>query len=100
MSLGFQRAGFSIMSAFDSWQPAVETYRQNFDHPIELQELNSETSLPNADIIIGGPPCQGFSSAGMRKKGDERNTLVSVFSELVLKSMPKVFVFENVEGLT
>ena len=44
------------------------------------------------------PPCQGFSSAGRRREKDERNSLVSVFAELVAKTRPKAFVFENVEG--
>jgi len=98
LSLGFEQAGFEVISAYDSWLPAVETYRQNFSHHIELCELGSDTELPAADVIIGGPPCQGFSSAGLRRTGDERNTLISIFSKLIQRFKPKAFVFENVEG--
>lgn len=98
LSLGFQEAGFQIVSAFDSWLPAVETYRRNFTHPIEHREIGPLSELPLADVIIGGPPCQGFSSAGLRRQGDHRNTLISVFSGLVERLRPRAFVFENVEG--
>jgi DNA (cytosine-5)-methyltransferase 1 len=54
--------------------------------------------LPPADVFIGGPPCQGFSSAGQRRADDERNSLVAEFAELVARHRPKAFVFENVEG--
>lgn len=98
LSLGFDQAGFEIVSAYDSWFPAVETYRLNFSHPIVQCKLSPSTELETADVIIGGPPCQGFSSAGLRRAGDDRNTLISVFSSLIQRVKPKVFVFENVEG--
>lgn len=98
LTLGFEQAGFEVISAYDSWLPAVETYRLNFSHPITQCELSPLTELPAVDVIIGGPPCQGFSSAGLRRVGDDRNTLVSVFSQLVQMVRPKAFVFENVEG--
>ena len=49
-------------------------------------------------VIAGGPPCQGFSSAGMRRTGDKRNTLVACFAQIVTRKRPRAFVFENVEG--
>jgi len=98
LTLGFEQAGFEVISAYDSWLPAVETYRLNFSHPITQCELSPLTELRAVDVIIGGPPCQGFSSAGLRRVGDDRNTLVSVFSQLVQMVRPKAFVFENVEG--
>ena len=55
--------------------------------------------FPRPTVIVGGPPCQGFSSAGMRLAGDNRNTLVSVFAQLVARVRPPAFVFENVEGI-
>src|SRR5262249_1410791 len=51
-----------------------------------------------ANVIVGGPPCQGFSSAGLRRPDDERNSLVRVFSRLVARAKPLAFMFENVEG--
>jgi DNA (cytosine-5)-methyltransferase 1 len=98
LSLGFVRAGFSIAASFDNWNPAVETYRSNFGDHISCLDVTEGLDLPDATVIAGGPPCQGFSSAGMRREGDVRNTLVQVFSQLVAKHRPAAFVFENVEG--
>jgi DNA (cytosine-5)-methyltransferase 1 len=97
-SQAFQDAGFEIVQSFDHWKPAVATYRENFKHDIQSCEISSQLDLPSADVIIGGPPCQGFSSAGLRKQGDQRNSLVEVFSSLIVKHLPTAFVFENVEG--
>lgn len=98
LSLGFEEVGFRVLSAYDSWLPAVESYRRNFTHPITHGELSPSTKLPSADVIMGGPPCQGFSSAGLRREGDHRNTLISVFVAMILQVRPRAFVFENVEG--
>lgn len=97
-SHAFQDAGFEIVQSFDHWKPAVATYRANFKHDIQSCEISPLLDLPKADVIIGGPPCQGFSSAGLRKQGDKRNSLVEVFSSLIVKHLPTAFVFENVEG--
>lgn len=72
LSLGFKNAGFDVVSAFEYWQPAIEVYKQNFDHPIFLQDLTKEEESIkkikpfSPDLIMGGPPCQDFSSAGKR----------------------------------
>lgn len=98
LSLGFKNAGFQTLCAFDHNQAAVETFRQNVGGDVECTEIDTHIALPRPDVIIGGPPCQGFSSAGTRQKGDRRNTLVSVFAETVARVKPHAFVFENVEG--
>jgi DNA (cytosine-5)-methyltransferase 1 len=98
MTLGFIRAGWQPIAAFDDWSPAVETYRANFGDHITEASISDSTDLPDADVVIGGPPCQGFSSAGTRRAQDERNTLVGIFAKLVARNRPKAFVFENVEG--
>lgn len=98
LSLGFQMAGFDIIYAADNWEPAIRTYCTNFDHGAELVSLTWDIELPRADMFIGGPPCQGFSSAGTRKPGDTRNTFVAVFAHLVATHRPTAFLFENVEG--
>lgn len=98
LSLGFKKAGFEIVTSYDNWKPAAETYRENFSHTPRLVELDENCDLPQATVIIGGPPCQGFSSAGRRHASDERNTLIRVFSLLVARHKPLAFVFENVEG--
>ena len=55
-------------------------------------------SLPECDLIVGGPPCQGFSSAGLRQQHDARNSLVRDYSSIIAECRPKAFIFENVEG--
>lgn len=98
LSLGFQRAGFICVQAIDHDEAAATTYRANFSHPLCVEEITEQTTLVPADVILGGPPCQGFSSAGMRRKHDRRNTLVRVFADLIAQQRPNAFVFENVEG--
>lgn len=98
LSLGFARAGFKTVAAFDSWKPAVDTFNKNFHHKAHLSDLTCYSKLPSATVIVGGPPCQGFSSAGRRLPNDNRNTLVRVFARLIASQRPLAFVFENVEG--
>ena len=98
LSLGFRQAGFETVIAADLHDAAVETYRANLGRHAINHDLSHLISLPEADVIVGGPPCQGFSSAGMRKPGDARNTLVSAFASHVVHYRPLAFVFENVEG--
>jgi DNA (cytosine-5)-methyltransferase 1 len=102
MSLGFQGAGFKIAAAYEYWKPAVETYRLNFlDHPVFELDLNDSASIEHVrgfepDIIIGGPPCQDFSSAGHRDETLGRADLTVKFIELVIGNLPRAFVMENV----
>src|SRR5437867_4425290 len=77
LSLGLQQAGFNVIFAADRWRAAIETYRENLGAHVVAAEIDERTELPAADVLVGGPPCQGFSSAGLRKAGDDRNTLVS-----------------------
>ncbi len=101
LSLGFKRAGFDIVGSFDSWEKAVEVYRDNFKHPSFVADLSdSEAVIPqifklNPDLIIGGPPCQDFSQAGNRNEGGRAN-LTHVFSKIVAELSPEMFVMENV----
>jgi len=98
LSLGFCRAGIRPIHAIDHWKPAVDTYRSNLGDHVVLEEITEDTVLPESTLIAGGPPCQGFSSAGRRNGDDKRNTLVTAFAQLVVKHKPTAFVFENVEG--
>jgi DNA (cytosine-5)-methyltransferase 1 len=98
LSLGLQQAGFAIRAAFDNWLPAVKTYRLNFQDHVSCVDITEDLEVPEADVIVGGPPCQGFSSAGLRRSDDHRNTLVAVFAKIVARVRPLAFVFENVEG--
>ena len=69
LSLGFQKAGFHVVAAFEWWDTAVACYRENFSHPVIQLDLSdvanavSEIKKYDPDIIIGGPPCQDFSHA-------------------------------------
>ena len=104
LSLGFQNAGFEILAAFDKWEPAVRVYRENFDHPIYDTDLGSEEGLEfvkklKPQMIIGGPPCQDFSSAGKRDETLGRADLTISFANIVAASKPEWFVMENVERI-
>lgn len=72
MSLGFQKAGYKIAAAFDNWDDAITVYHNNFSHPVIQQDLSDVAKATerieryHPDMIIGGPPCQDFSSAGDR----------------------------------
>ena len=98
LSLGFIRAGFQAQAAFDHWQPAVETYRANLGDHVQRVAITRDLDISCPTVIVGGPPCQGFSSAGMRRANDARNSLVGEFSRLIARVRPAAFVFENVEG--
>ncbi|MDY7229034.1 DNA cytosine methyltransferase [Hyalangium rubrum] len=98
LSLGLRQAGFRVLTSIDHDEWAVQTYRRNLgDHVVEA-DIGLDTRLPEASVIVGGPPCQGFSSAGSRRSGDARNTLVGVYAGLIAERKPTAFVFENVEG--
>jgi DNA (cytosine-5)-methyltransferase 1 len=121
-SLGMQRAGFSLLAAIDSNAEAIATFDENLpDVPFVLrQDLTSfgpdnlaELIWPNSaaaiavDVIVGGPPCQGFSTArqvdganhGRRLKPDPRRHLYREFLRYVESFQPRVFIMENVLGL-
>lgn len=101
-SLGFQQAGFKILGAFDNWKPAIEIYQANFSHPIFEQDLSNENEVFRTiqefspDIIIGGPPCQDFSSAGKRDITLGRANLTYHFANIISRIKPQWFVMENV----
>jgi DNA (cytosine-5)-methyltransferase 1 len=108
LTLGLGAAGFTTSLGSDFWEPAIRTFRRNFQETAFLaadaRELTARDLLSNAgleeppDLVAGGPPCQGFSSAGARVTSDERNNLVSVFARLVAELRPRAVLFENVEG--
>ena len=98
LSHGFHDAGFNTLFAADHFEAAVGTFTENHGNQCRYVEIDDQIELPEADVIVGGPPCQGFSSAGPRRENDHRNTLVSVFAKIVVRDRPKAFVFENVEG--
>ncbi len=101
LSLGFQNAGYKINAAFDNWQPAIDVYKANFTHKIFNLNLDEDSAINILDyfspqIIIGGPPCQDFSSAGKRDETLGRADLTLNFAEIVKNILPEWFVMENV----
>lgn len=98
LTLGLVAAGYRPTLAIDSWSAALETYRRNIGDHVHQADIAAVPPLPECDLIVGGPPCQGFSSAGLRHDGDTRNSLVRDFASIIAKELPKAFIFENVEG--
>ena len=107
-SLGFELAGYETVFAIDFWKDAIETYNLNREKPIaevmDIHDFSTEKIkqlLEEHEIegIIGGPPCQGFSTVGTRDINDERNHLYLEYYRVVKEIMPKFFVIENVKGL-
>ena len=104
LSLGFQNAGFKIVAAYDNWDEAINIYKRNFSHPIFKRDLNdlvvlSEIERFHPDIIIGGPPCQDYSSAGHRDEDLGRAQLTISYAEIVTHIQPKCFLMENVPNI-
>ena len=98
LSFGFRKADFRNLWAVDHCAAAVETFRRNVAGKVACADIQANIQCPPAAVIVGGPPCQGFSSAGRRKTDDPRNACVSVFAQIVARIKPVAFVFENVEG--
>lgn len=119
-SEGFVRAGFKILAAVDMDEMAVRTYRLN--HPgvpddrvlcldiraVPVSTLRKLVGRPRLDVLVGSPPCQGFSTAGFRSKktrtgyrpdSDARNYLSEWMVDAALALKPKLFLMENVPGM-
>jgi len=108
LSLGFEQAGFEVISAIDMWKDAIVTYnhnRKNKVAKVETVEEFNTTELPvliqkeHITGIIGGPPCQGFSTVGRRDIDDPRNRMYLEFYKAVKLASPDFFVIENVKGM-
>lgn len=100
--LGFSQAGHKIIWANDIWKEATETYELNLGNHIickDIKEISSK-EIPDAEIVIGGFPCQGFSQANTkRNEKDERNFLYLEFVRIVRDKKPNFFLAENVKGI-
>jgi len=111
LSLGFEQAGFDIIASVDIDPIHCAIHKFNFPNCVTIcksvvdltgDELRYRATIGQTDIdvVIGGPPCQGFSLMGKRSLDDSRNQLVYHYVRLVIELKPKYFVFENVKGLT
>lgn len=107
LSLGLQSAGWEQLLAIDDWPDALLTYKSNFpQHRVlktDIKRLTPRLLAGHLDCepewIVGGPPCQGFSTVGRRQRTDPRNQLVDEFRKLVADLKPTGFLIENVVGL-
>ena len=102
LDLGFIKAGHKIVWANDFDKDSVETYKNNIGKHVICKDITKVKSkdIPNADIVIGGFPCQGFSIANtLRNENDKRNKLYLELIRIIKDKQPKIFVAENVPGI-
>ena len=111
MSEGFSQAGFNIIAANEILVDASQTYIENHKNTLmltgDIQKISvndfltkCNISKSDIDIVIGGPPCQGFSMANRQKLiNDPRNKLYKYFVNFVAETKPMIFVMENVKGI-
>ena len=102
LDLGLIQAGNTIIWANDIDKDAVATYRENIGDHIVCDDIKNIdiSALPNADVVVGGFPCQGFSQANrLRTLEDDRNQLYRFFYNTIKVKQPKYFIAENVKGI-
>lgn len=109
LTIGMDRAGIDTIGGIDSWELAGKTFEQNLDLPCLVSDLKETTveeiersfgiRSEEIDVIVGGPPCQGFSTVGKRDIDDPRNQLWKHYRDLVDEIRPFYIVIENVEGM-
>ena len=111
LSQGFHDAGYEVLFGIDHDKPSLSTYDANFGHGkgasidlfskhfIDDIELKLKESANSIDVVVAGPPCQGFSLTGSRNFDDPRNQLYLSVFEVVKKFKPKAFLIENVKGM-
>lgn len=108
LSHGLEMAGHKCLLGIDKDAAAIETFLLNHPHATsytgdikkltnkKIKELISNKTI---DMVVGGPPCQGFSTVGKGSSDDERNSLFKEFVRIVKLTKPKVIIFENVTGI-
>ncbi|WP_114892280.1 DNA cytosine methyltransferase [Haemophilus haemolyticus] len=109
LSFGFEQAGFECLLGVDIEQSALDTFAYNHKHAKALNlDLSEDSSIDiiieqignkKVDLIVAGPPCQGFSLTGKRDESDKRNKLFYSVFKLAEKIKPKYIVIENVPGI-
>lgn len=109
LSLGFIQSGYNVLLGIDNEESALNTFRENhngakginmdlFDDNF-VYEIEKQIGDEKIDVIIGGPPCQGFSLTGSRDEDDERNKLYLSVYKAVKYFQPEAFLIENVPGI-
>ena len=109
LSKGFLDTGFEVLLGIDNDEMALKTFKLNHNGAIPLNiDLSDSKSIKlineslknrKVDVIIAGPPCQGFSLTGPRNFDDERNKLYLAVIKTVKEFKPKAFIIENVPGM-
>jgi len=112
MSVGLEAAGFEVVAAVELDPIHSSVHHFNFPHSATIcsdivgltdesvrHRIQEKGYEPSVDVIIGGPPCQGFSQIGKRQLDDPRNRLVFEYVRFVKEFKPSYFVFENVPGI-
>lgn len=104
LDLGFIQAGYKCIAAYDFDKDAAAAYRINIGnhiHELDISNFVERISIEIAgvDVLVAGPPCQGFSTAGKNDPSDPRNSLLLKVAEIAVTAKPKVVVIENVRGL-
>jgi len=104
MDVGFENAGVKVIFANELMKDAADTYNANHPGGVMINDdinniIDCLTEYRGADIVFGGPPCQGFSVAGKMNPDDERSKLIFTFLDVVELVQPKAFVMENVKAL-
>jgi DNA (cytosine-5)-methyltransferase 1 len=120
LSLGLYNAGWKGMFAIEKNKDAFDTLKHNLiqnkkhfewpdwfpqqNHDIDKVLVDYKEQLMGlrgkVDLVAGGPPCQGFSTAGLRKENDLRNGLINSYLKFIEYTQPKIIFFENVKGFT
>lgn len=107
-SKGLEMAGHKCILGVDFQASAVESFKLNHPHAqaihMDITKLNKTKlskliKLDDVDMVVGGPPCQGFSTVGRGNAEDSRNTLFKQFVRIVKHTKPKIVLFENVTGM-
>lgn len=101
---GDESRGFTCVGAIDNWDAACDAFDAN--HPVASTRASVErrvvgdllNAVGDVDVVVGGPPCQGFSTSGKRALDDPRNKLVRAYFEAVELAQPRAFLMENVSG--
>jgi DNA (cytosine-5)-methyltransferase 1 len=100
--LGFHERGFRSLGVFDHDPVAIANYHLNVEAPAHVLDLTrgipNDRALQGVDVVVSGPPCQGFSTMGARRVDDPRNQLLTLSGILSLRMKPKVIAVENVTG--
>lgn len=103
--MGLSSAGIEIVAAYENWEPAITLYNKNFNHKASQLDLSDEAlaikeiSRHAPKMIVGGPPCQDFSSAGKRVESGGRGDLTLSYARIVVAVSPDWFIMENVDRI-